>query len=286
VKVLWWSAGGGPVRGKLCAVRTSAVSVVSAVARGLGAGVASVAAALGVGWAILASAPPAAPCDSDLVCLPDLEPVIHAVLAFPVVVAVVGPLAGRLFRVPRPWWLAAPAAWAVVLACVGLGPADGQGFWPFSSAISCLAILLMPYGLIAWWTSRPAPAGTQAPTPLYKILLPEEWAELDASRRFDGSPLDLASGYVHLCTRAQVAAVAGRRFAGAGPLILVALRADAFGERLRWETMPDGQPHPHLAGPLTADAIVGLYRVEDAEAVDAVLPRHGVDAPAARSTDR
>lgn len=134
MKVLWRLAFGRPVLGKLGAVRTAAV------ARGLGAGVASVAAALGVGWTILASASPATPCDSDLVCLPDLGPVIHAVLAFPVVVAVVGPLAGRLVRVPRPWWLAAPVAWAVVLACVGLGPVGGQASWPFSSALSCLAI--------------------------------------------------------------------------------------------------------------------------------------------------
>ena len=259
-------------------MRTAAVW---AVARALAPGVASVAAALGVGWAILASAPPDAPCDSDLVCLPDLGPVIHAVLAFPVVVAVVGPLAGRLLRVPRPWLLAAPAA-AVVLACVGLGPAEGQAYWPFSMPC-CLAILLVPYGLIAWWTSRPAPAEPRAVAPLYKILLPEEWAELDASGRFDGSPFDRESGYVHLCTRAQVVAVAGRRFAGAGPLMLVAVRADAFGERLRWEMMPDGGPYPHLDGPLTADAVVGLYRVEGAEAVDAMLPRHGAEAPAGRA---
>jgi uncharacterized protein (DUF952 family) len=258
-------------------------ATMSAVARGLAAGVASVAAAGGVGWAILASAPPQAPCDSDLACLPDLGPLINAVLAFPVVVAVAGPLAGRLLRVPRPWWLAAPAAWAGVLAYVGLGPADGQAYWPFSSALSCLAILLLPYGLIAWWTSRSAPAGTRAAAPLYTILRPEEWAQLDASGHFDGSPSDRASGHVHLCTRDQVVAVAGRQFAGAGPLMLVAVRADAFGERLRWELMPDGRTYPHLDGPLTADAVVGLYRVEGAEAVDAVLPRHGAKAPAVSS---
>ncbi|UWZ40586.1 DUF952 domain-containing protein [Dactylosporangium roseum] len=256
---------------------------MGAVARGLGAGVASVAAALGVGWAILASAPPDPPCDSDLACLPHLGPVIDAVLAFPVVVAVVGPLAGRLLRVPRPWWLAAPAAWAVVLACVGLGPADGQAHWPFSSALSCLAILLLPYGLIAWWTSRPAPGETRAAAPLYKILLPDEWAQFDASGRFDGSPFDRASGHVQLCTRDQVVMVAGHRFAGAGPLMLVAVRADAFGERLRWEMMPDGRTYPHLDGPLTTDAVVGLYRVEGTEAIDAMLPRHGAKAAAGRA---
>ncbi|MEU7873307.1 DUF952 domain-containing protein [Dactylosporangium sp. NPDC049140] len=69
----------------------------------------------------------------------------------------------------------------------------------------------------------PAGAGRNAGRrALYKILLPQEWAALDASGRFDGSPLDCTSGYVHLCTRAQVAAVARCRFAGAGPLMLVA----------------------------------------------------------------
>ncbi|WP_426512979.1 DUF952 domain-containing protein [Dactylosporangium sp. McL0621] len=158
-----------------------------------------------------------------------------------------------------------------VLACAGLGPPDGLRFWPFNSVLSCFAILLVPYGLIAWWTSRPVPAVSVAPAPLYKILLLAEWAELGESGRFEGSPLDRASGYIHLCTRAQAAAVAKRRFAGAGPLMVVAVRADAFGERLRWEMLPGGRQYPYLDGPLTADAIVGLYQVEGAEAVDAML---------------
>jgi hypothetical protein len=51
----------------------------------------------------------------------------------------------------------------------------------------------------------------------------------------------------------------------------------------RRQLMPDGRTYPHLDGPLTADAVVGLYRVEGAEAVDAMLPRHGAKAPAVSS---
>ncbi|MEU7872526.1 hypothetical protein [Dactylosporangium sp. NPDC049140] len=43
---------------------------------------------------------------------------------------------------------------AVVLACVGLGPADGQHRWPYDSAVSSIVILLVPYCLLALWVSR------------------------------------------------------------------------------------------------------------------------------------
>jgi hypothetical protein len=40
-----------------------------------------------------------------------------------------------------------------VLACIGLGPADGQERWPFDDAFSSMVILLVPYGVIALWTA-------------------------------------------------------------------------------------------------------------------------------------
>jgi hypothetical protein len=61
-------------------------------------------------------------------------------------------------------WFAGPALWAVVLACVALGPAANQQVWPFDSAVGSMVILLVPYAALAVWTSRPsvpvqAPAG-------------------------------------------------------------------------------------------------------------------------------
>ena len=126
---------------------------VRAMLGGLAIGVASTATAVAVAFAIVELVPAdTSPCDSDLACLPDLGPLILAVASMPLVIAVVGPLIARLLHASRPWLFAAPAAWAVVLACVGLGPADGQNRWPFNDTISSVVILLVPYSLIALWT--------------------------------------------------------------------------------------------------------------------------------------
>jgi hypothetical protein len=120
----------------------------------LAIGVASAATAVSVAFAIVRFAPAdTSPCDSDLACLPDLGPLILAITSMPLVIAIVGPLVARLLRASRPWFFAVPAAWAVVLACVGLGPADGQNRWPFNDTFSSIVILLVPYSLIALWTS-------------------------------------------------------------------------------------------------------------------------------------
>jgi uncharacterized protein (DUF952 family) len=107
--------------------------------------------------------------------------------------------------------------------------------------------------------------------PVYKILLPAEWARFEASGRFDGSPLDQAGGFIHLSGREQVAGTAARLFADAGALVLVVFDADAFGDQLRWEDTPDGGRYPHLYGSLTRDAIVAVHHIPDATAVEAAL---------------
>ncbi|MGW4464714.1 DUF952 domain-containing protein [Micromonospora sp. NPDC004704] len=106
---------------------------------------------------------------------------------------------------------------------------------------------------------------------VYKILLPAEWATLQGSGRFDGSPFDRASGYIHLSTREQVAGTAERRFAEEALLVLVEVDASAFGDRLRWEMMPNGGPYPHLYEDLTLGAVVAVHRVPGAAAVEKCL---------------
>jgi hypothetical protein len=122
--------------------------------RGLAIGVASASTAAAVAFAIVEFAPAdASPCDSDLPCFPNLGPLILAMFSMPLVIAIVGPLVARLLGASRPWFFAVPAAWAVVLACVGLYSADGQNSWPFNDPYSSVVILLVPYSLIALWTS-------------------------------------------------------------------------------------------------------------------------------------
>jgi hypothetical protein len=126
---------------------------VWAALRGLAVGVASVAAAVAVALAIVESAPvDTSPCDSELACLPDLGPLILAVTSMPLVMAVVGPLVAWLLRASRPLFFTLPAAWALVLVCVGLGTPSDR--WPFNDTVSSVALLVLPYILVALWISR------------------------------------------------------------------------------------------------------------------------------------
>jgi uncharacterized protein (DUF952 family) len=91
---------------------------------------------------------------------------------------------------------------------------------------------------------------------IYKILRAAEWAELDARGETPGAPVDIADGFIHFSTAAQVAETAARHFAGQDGLILAAFEADAMGDALVWEPSRGGALFPHLYGPLRrADVI-------------------------------
>jgi uncharacterized protein (DUF952 family) len=103
---------------------------------------------------------------------------------------------------------------------------------------------------------------------IYKILLPDEWASFEAAGRFDGSPLDRASGFVHCSARDQVSGTA-RRFFGTEPsLVIVAIDTDALGAAVRWEEAPDGGVFPHVYASVPLDAVAAVHRVSGASSVD------------------
>ena len=107
---------------------------------------------------------------------------------------------------------------------------------------------------------------------IYKILLPPEWAEFEATGRFDGSSFDRSSGFIHLSSREQVGGTARRVFADEPDLVVVAVDAGTVGESLRWELASDGGTFPHVYASLSLSSVVAIYRVAGAASVDAALP--------------
>lgn len=90
---------------------------------------------------------------------------------------------------------------------------------------------------------------------VYKILRMSEWEDLLDKGRFEGAPIDLADGYIHLSTGAQVAGTLAKHFPGADALTLAALDADALPD-LRWEPARGGDLFPHLYGPLLREFVL------------------------------
>lgn len=87
---------------------------------------------------------------------------------------------------------------------------------------------------------------------VFKILTAEQWATLRDAGRFDGAPVDLADGYVHLSAADQVRETAAKHFADQTDLRLVACDAERLGDALAWEPSRGGALFPHLYRALTS----------------------------------
>lgn len=90
---------------------------------------------------------------------------------------------------------------------------------------------------------------------VFKIAPAALWGAAEDVGRFEGAPVDLADGYIHFSTAAQVAETARRHFAGQADLLLVSVDADLLGEDLRWEPSRGGALFPHLYGVLPLSAV-------------------------------
>ncbi|MDO5647996.1 DUF952 domain-containing protein [Paracoccus sp. (in: a-proteobacteria)] len=90
---------------------------------------------------------------------------------------------------------------------------------------------------------------------IYKILRPAEWAHLQEQGATDGAPVDVADGFVHFSTAAQLPVTLSKHFAGDGDVILLACEADGM-EALQWEPSRGGDLFPHLYRALRMDDVL------------------------------
>ena len=88
------------------------------------------------------------------------------------------------------------------------------------------------------------------PTTAFKILSRADWRAALAEGRYDGSPVDVADGYIHLSAADQLEATAAKHYAGQNDLMLVEVDLAALGDALIWEPSRGGALFPHLYAPL------------------------------------
>jgi len=90
---------------------------------------------------------------------------------------------------------------------------------------------------------------------IYKIFRPAEWHSLQTDGSTHGAPIDIADGYIHFSTAAQVRETAAKHFANAGELVLLTCDADDLGAKLVWEPSRGGALFPHLYRTLSIDDV-------------------------------
>jgi uncharacterized protein (DUF952 family) len=106
---------------------------------------------------------------------------------------------------------------------------------------------------------------TDLPLLAYKVLTGPEMAQLEADGVFKGAPVDLADGYIHLSTEAQLTETVDRHFAGQSDLHVVAVDLAVLGDAVKWEPSRGGQLFPHIYAdlPLAAAVAYGPLDRED-----------------------
>lgn len=92
-------------------------------------------------------------------------------------------------------------------------------------------------------------------TTAYKIIDAAEWREAVAEGAYAGAAVDLADGYIHLSTAAQLDETARKHFAGRENLMLLTVDLTALGDTVVWEPSRGGALFPHIYGDLPVKAV-------------------------------
>lgn len=102
---------------------------------------------------------------------------------------------------------------------------------------------------------------SERPAIAYKVLTADQMRALEADA-FEGAPIDLADGYIHLSTRDQLTETVDRHFAGQSDLWVAAVDLPALGDSVKWEESRGGALFPHIYGAMPLDVVIAYGELE------------------------
>ncbi|MDB5678129.1 DUF952 domain-containing protein [Sphingomonas bacterium] len=102
---------------------------------------------------------------------------------------------------------------------------------------------------------------TDRPLVAYKVLTADQMHALEADT-FAGAPVDLADGYIHLSTAAQLTETVDKHFAGQTDLSVAAIDLEALGGAVKWEESRGGALFPHIYGAMPLEIVIAYGPLE------------------------
>ena len=99
---------------------------------------------------------------------------------------------------------------------------------------------------------------------LYKIAHLDEWENAREMGRLDGTAVDLADGFIHFSTAAQLRETLNKHYRqDSAALMLISIDPERLpSDALRWEPARGGDLFPHLYVPLPFSAVIAERRLE------------------------
>ncbi len=113
------------------------------------------------------------------------------------------------------------------------------------------------------------------PLTAYKVLTAEQMTALERDGHFAGAPVDIADGYIHLSTAAQLTETVDKHFGGQADLHVAAIDLAAHGDKVKWEASRGGQSFPHLYGEMLLETVVAYGPLERGDDGTVKLPIAG-----------
>jgi len=92
----------------------------------------------------------------------------------------------------------------------------------------------------------------------YKVMTEAAFASMQREQTFPASPDDLADGFIHMSTAAQLTATVDKHFRGQTDLVVAAIDLHRLGAAVRWEPSRGGDLFPHCYGPLPMTAVLAV----------------------------
>jgi len=101
---------------------------------------------------------------------------------------------------------------------------------------------------------------------IFHITTQMAWDDAKNSGEYRAASL-LTEGFIHCSTLAQVLPVANNYYKGQDGLVLLSIEPTLLSSDLKWEApsggtpppgVPEGDPFPHIYGPINLDAVVSV----------------------------
>lgn len=97
----------------------------------------------------------------------------------------------------------------------------------------------------------------------FKVLTGDQWKQFEADGMFEGAPVDLADGYIHLSAADQLQGTLDKHFAGQSGLVIAEVDLSALGDTVKWEVSRGGALFPHIYGVLPMSAVISTEQSSD-----------------------
>tara|TARA_Y100001960_G_C14769309_1_gene878909 strand:- start:3205 stop:3561 length:357 start_codon:yes stop_codon:yes gene_type:complete len=91
---------------------------------------------------------------------------------------------------------------------------------------------------------------------IFHMCREEEWLMAQKSGRYSGSSQDVADGFLHFSTSAQIRESASKHRAEQTDIVLLTVTPSLLGNALKWEPAREGKLFPHLYGDLCLEAVI------------------------------